>query len=350
LDQAIAICRRAIDRNPQDRLAPYHRLGLVLRAQGKPDEAIAVYRQAIEARPEESSRYLGDINETLREPKTVVAAPQDFDECMALATALVQQNKLGEAVTAYRQAAQLASNPNLAAGVYFQLGSALSRQQKRPDAIAAYLRAVDLDPTKHGAAAYIGLGLLLRDWGKPDEAAASLGKAIEINDPGQNTVVAHRLLGEILMKLNKLDEAALAFNKVIELKPDSPLSLRDLAWILANRPEVNLRDPQRAVELAKKAVHLDQRNRFYWQTLGYAEYRAGNWKSAIAALEQVKTLGSPGDSFEWFPLAMVHWQLGEKDKAREWYDKAVQWMEANAKDSAELIRFRAEAEELMKEE
>jgi len=47
---------------------------------------------------------------------------------------------------------------------------------------------------------------------------------------------------------------------------------------------------------------------------------------------------------------MAHWQLGEKDKAREWYDKAVTWMETNAKDNSELIPFRKEAEELMKKE
>ena len=40
----------------------------------------------------------------------------------------------------------------------------------------------------------------------------------------------------------------------------------------------------------------------------------------------------------------------EQDEAREWFDKAVEWMDANAKENAELIRFRAEAEELMKKE
>ena len=347
LDQAIAICRRAIERNPKDRLAPYHTLALVLRAQGKPDEAIAVYRQAMEARPKESAGYLDRISETLRDPKAVVADPKDFDECMSLGAALVQQNKLDEAATAYRQAAELAPNPNHAAGVYFELGSALSRQQKRPESIAAYYRALELDPKKHGAAAHIGVGLLLRDWAKPDEAAASFRRAIEINDPGSNTVVAYRLLGEVVLKQNKLDEAAAAFSKVIELKPDSSLSLRDLAWILANRPETNLRDPKQAVEFAKRAVQLEPKNGFYWQTLGYAEYRAGNWKSAITALEQVQALGSSGDSLEWFPLAMAHWQLGEKDKAVEWFDKAVEWMDKNQSNNEELLRFRAEAAELL---
>ncbi len=46
---------------------------------------------------------------------------------------------------------------------------------------------------------------------------------------------------------------------------------------------------------------------------------------------------------------MAHWQPGEKDKAREWYDKAVQWMEKGKNPGApgELKRFRAEAAELL---
>jgi len=52
-----------------------------------------------------------------------------------------------------------------------------------------------------------------------------------------------------------------------------------------------------------------------------------------------------GDSLDWFFLAMTRWQLGDKQEARKWYDKAVQWMEKNQPKDEELIRFRAEAEE-----
>ncbi len=43
----------------------------------------------------------------------------------------------------------------------------------------------------------------------------------------------------------------------------------------------------------------------------------------------------------------AHWQLGEKEKAREWYDKAVQWMDNNQPANDELRRFRSEAAELL---
>ena len=44
---------------------------------------------------------------------------------------------------------------------------------------------------------------------------------------------------------------------------------------------------------------------------------------------------------------MARWQLGEKEQARKWYDKAVQWMDKNKPKDEELRRFRKEAEELL---
>ena len=44
---------------------------------------------------------------------------------------------------------------------------------------------------------------------------------------------------------------------------------------------------------------------------------------------------------------MAHWQLGDKEAARKWYDRAVEWMETNQPKDEQLRRFRAEAAELL---
>ena len=44
---------------------------------------------------------------------------------------------------------------------------------------------------------------------------------------------------------------------------------------------------------------------------------------------------------------MAHWQLDEKEQARKWYGQAVQWMDKNKPQDEELLRFRAEAAELL---
>ncbi|MHC4405501.1 MAG: hypothetical protein ACYTG0_38125 [Planctomycetota bacterium] len=54
-----------------------------------------------------------------------------------------------------------------------------------------------------------------------------------------------------------------------------------------------------------------------------------------------------GDRFHRMFLAMAHWQLGDKEKARELYAEGAAWIALHRKDNAELNRFRAEAEQLM---
>ena len=99
--------------------------------------------------------------------------------------------------------------------------------------------------------------------------------------------------------------------------------------------------------LARKAVELAPAHPDYPNTLGVAHYRAGDWKAAIVALEKSMKLRKGGDSKHWFFLAMAHWRLGAKDKAREWYDRAVRWMDDNQPKDEELRRFRAEAEDVL---
>jgi hypothetical protein len=43
---------------------------------------------------------------------------------------------------------------------------------------------------------------------------------------------------------------------------------------------------------------------------------------------------------------MAHWQLSNKNEARQWYDKGVAWMEKN-QHPEDLLRFGAEAAELL---
>jgi tetratricopeptide (TPR) repeat protein len=147
--------------------------------------------------------------------------------------------------------------------------------------------------------------------------------------------------------LGRWDEAIAAFRKAIELDPQHAKAHNGLAWLLATCSDANFRDPTQAVAIAKKAVELAPKREGIANTLGVAHYQAGDWKAAIAALKTSMELCQGGDSYDWFFLAMAHWQLDEKDNAREWYDRAVQWTDKNQPTNEELRRFRAEAAELL---
>jgi len=148
--------------------------------------------------------------------------------------------------------------------------------------------------------------------------------------------------------LHQWDQALVDYAKAIELDPERVDARDKLAWILLTCPEQRLRDPPRALQLAQEAVQRAPEEGPYWNTLGVACYRAGQWQEAIEALETSLRLYEGRDfSFNGFFLAMSHWQQGRKDEAHRWYDDSVAWMREHRPDDERLAAFRAEAEHLI---
>jgi tetratricopeptide (TPR) repeat protein len=86
----------------------------------------------------------------------------------------------------------------------------------------------------------------------------------------------------------------------------------------------------------------------WWNTLGAARYRAGDWTASVQALMKSMELHDGGDSFDWFLVAMACWQMKQEDLAREWFNAAQTWMERHKAKNEELLRFRSEAAALLK--
>ena len=232
---------------------------------------------------------------------------------------------------------------------YGCLGDALILQKKPDEAVAAFRKAIELNPRY--ANAYIGLGGALYNQKNFDEAIAAFRKAIELEP---KTAAAHYNLGLALSQQNKLDDSIAALREAIRLDPDSAPSrnalarrLNDHAWALATQPDLKNRDPDRAVKLAQEAVELAPKAGTYARSLGMAHYRAGNRKAAIEVLDKSMESRKGCDGFDWFVLAMAHWQLGVKKAARKLYAQAVEWTDKNQPKNEELRRFQAEATELI---
>jgi serine/threonine protein kinase/tetratricopeptide (TPR) repeat protein len=211
----------------------------------------------------------------------------------------------------------------LAADCYGALVNFLITANRSQEAVEVYYRAIELQEklaVKCPTIGYYRQGLV----GCGSNLANTLRKLGRAEE-------AEKVEEQLRQSLDKLDAG----------------SRNNLAWLLATHAQAALRNPTFAVELAKEAVALAPKEGNYRNTLGAAHYRAGNFKEAVAALEKSMELRKGGDSFDWFFLAMAHWQLGDRDKARSWYGKAVQWMEKNQPQNDELRRFRAEAEKLL---
>jgi tetratricopeptide (TPR) repeat protein len=119
-----------------------------------------------------------------------------------------------------------------------------------------------------------------------------------------------------------------------------------LAWLLANCPDSDLRNPRDAVAWATRAVECDPGNGMYLNTLGVALCRAGDAEQAIVVLRRAVDL-SFGTAADFFFLSLAHCHQGRLGEGLEWHRQAVDWMERNDPDNPELLLMRAESEQLL---
>ena len=354
LDEAIAAYQQAIALDPKSALAHY-RLGDALHKQGKLDEAISYYKKAIELDPKFAHahnnlgvtlRNLGQLDEAIAcYKKAIELNPKFFLAYNNLSVVLREQGKWDESITSCRRAIELNSKY---AGAYYNLGAALKDQGQLDEAIASFKTAIELDPKF--AHAHNALGGALIKQGKLDEAIASYKKVIELTP---QAISPRHNLSTVLWNHGR-HNAAIAvcqdalkvpyFNQAGDQNRFS-VHLNNVAWFLATQTDPKLRNPVLAVEFAKEAVR--RMPDAHWNTLGVAHYCSGDWKAAIAAQEQSMKVRNGGNSFEWFFLAMAHWQLGHQDDARRWFDQAAAWMDKHNPNDHELIRFRADAAKLL---
>jgi serine/threonine protein kinase/WD40 repeat protein/Tfp pilus assembly protein PilF len=147
-------------------------------------------------------------------------------------------------------------------------------------------------------------------------------------------------------------EAALGLNPHGDDRESVAMLCNKLAWALATGPAPT-RDPSRALDLARRAVELAPKSAIYLNTLGVAQYRAGQPTEAIATLEKSLAAGKgESDAFDLFFLAMARSKLGETARARADFDRALNWRRdhpnlTQPRWNEELDAFQAETRALL---
>ncbi len=221
-------------------------------------------------------------------------------------------------------------------------GTAYQYKGELDKAIADYDHAIRLDPQVF--LAYHNRDTVYGDKGELDKAIDDLTKAIQL-DP--NIAYPYMIRAAARAELGQIEDALMDIAKALEIELGTLRDKSFVAWLLATCEEPRLRRPDRAVEMAKEVVTVAPKRADSWTILGAAEYRAGNPKAALDALQKSSELKYYRVARTQFFAAMAHWQLDEKDEARQSYDQAVEWTERNDPENEELRRFRAEAEQLI---
>jgi eukaryotic-like serine/threonine-protein kinase len=125
-------------------------------------------------------------------------------------------------------------------------------------------------------------------------------------------------------------------------------SSNSLAWALIAGSESN-REPARALRLARRAVELAPEIENHLNTLGIALCRNGRYAEAVPILERSLAAANNGTTpSDLFWLVVCHARQGNADRARAYFERAVNWVGANSElsgaRSEELRAFHGEAE------
>jgi serine/threonine protein kinase/tetratricopeptide (TPR) repeat protein len=350
---AVEVLRQAQRRCPDDFWINFQLCTYLLHPDlPRPVEAIGFGRAAVALRPGSPVAHLHLGNALDYFPYSVPEAEAEFRKAIDLdpnfATAhfnlgntLRQQGKLPEAATEYHEAIRLEPDYEPA---HINLGQIFSRQNKLREAEAEFREAVRLRPDDPPA--FDNLVNFLDAHGKLAEAETEYRQMAQFQPAN---AYAPYFLATILAREEKWAAAIAAYKDAIRLRPDDLRFHLDLARLLTTCPEPQLRDPPRALAAARKAVELAPNSEPAGQVLGWAQYRAGNWKASIEALEKGNNSQRPsgGDARQWFFLAMAHGQLGETEEARKWYDKACQWQGQYDPYDVDVQRIQGEAAVLL---
>jgi serine/threonine protein kinase/tetratricopeptide (TPR) repeat protein len=294
---------------------------------------------------------------------------REAEEAFIQAVGLIKGQPAGAAEAALSRA-KLSNYQSNLASLYWQTGRLADAERLYREVLAVRTNLAEESPSLPAyrvalVGVHTNLAHLLRSAGRFHEAEDAYRRALARGqEPGSGQALdarsgprladVHNDLAQLLRLRGCLEEshhefqkAAQEWGRLVARWPDRPGPRNSFARFLANCPDGQLRDPARAVELATWCVTRAPQAGPLWSTLGMAHYRAGNYPAALAALEKASQLRSESDRCSFFFLAMTHWQLGHKEEAIRWYERAVRELEDDHLAKAASAGYRDEATVLL---
>lgn len=239
------------------------------------------------------------------------AKPDAIESTVALASAYVRYGRPGRAVALFKEASDKSPNN---AQMLVLLGQAQLAERREQDALQSFQKAIERQPKEPGGyAALSELHTRNRDYA----AAAKVLQAGLSEAPGN---IGLRLLAAGL-KILKGDNAAAIdeYEAILKDQPNSLVAINNIASLLLdNRTDKQSLDRAAALAEALKNSKLPQ----FRDTVGWAEYKQGNFKNAVATLEGVVER-DPNLAAARYHLGMSYNAIGQADKAKEQFNAAA---------------------------
>ena len=222
LDDAVMAYRNALKLAPANKASTQRSLGDMLLRTTRYAEAEPVYREVLVSQRDDAELHfrLGLVLAELKKADEAVAVYREAlslqpvypDALNNLGNLLKALDRDAEAEEAYQKALQQRPDD---ASIHCNLGQLFQKNARHAEAAAEHLRAVTLKPDY--AEAWANLGLALMSEGQNVEAEAAFRQALLLQP--DNPAVSTRL-GNLLIKTNRRAEAELAYRSALELNPD----------------------------------------------------------------------------------------------------------------------------------
>ncbi len=269
-------------KHTSDNVIMHRNLGNAFDKQGRTEEAIEQYFQALRIKPDDAQAHynLGVVYGVLGMYK--------------------------EAIEAYKKTISI--NPDFI-GAHNNLGDAYDNSGMYKEAIEAYKKAISISPDF--ADAHSNLGAAYAESGKYKEAIEACKKALRI-DP--DYAKAHYNLGVAYGVLGMYKEAIEEFKQAIRINPDYAKAHNNLG--LAYVSSGMHKD---GIEAFLQAIRIDPNYAKAHLGLGVTYGKLGKHKEAIESFKQVIRI-EPDDADAHKNLCIAYLLLNDRDSALEQYE------------------------------
>ena len=336
----------------------------------------AIEAVPVDGRTPKMEFTLGALYDQLKQPKDAIAAykraddlePGDLQTMDALATALLTDDQLDEALKQYQALAE-ADPENTEALVH--IGEIERREGKYEDALATIRKARKIDPTSLEAG--FNEGLLLDILGRFDDAIQTYQEMVDAtshangaykDDEKNNRAIFLERLGAVFLEENKTDPAIAAYQKMIDM--DGSFAARGYqGQVDAYR---SAHEFDKAIAVSRKAVAADPKNRDLklmlageladqdhpdeglamakslldgatpddqrgvWLAIAQMNIRLRRWKDAEDALDQAEPLSTKKDDRTYLFFLRGEWAERQKrlDQGEQFFRQALNLDPENA--------------------